>query len=162
MVLLIGLVGVVVTFYLSNMISVLMYKYELLTSLQDESSLIRLGHIAGYWQCIKEAPHGLLWGFGPNVHIYDAVRGVQISMTEMVILMYLYWYGWIYSIIFFAWIVFGLWGLLRHSRKRFDSALATAIVVLLIIGNINPVMLTPLAFIFLALFRVRRLELAIR
>jgi hypothetical protein len=43
----------------------------------------------------------------------------------------------------------------------FDAALLSACAVLLIIGNINPVMLTPLAFIFIALLRARLLELEI-
>lgn len=50
-------------------------------------------------------------------------------------------------------------GVLRQSCKRFDVALVIAIIILLITGNMNPLLHTPLAFIYLALARARRLEL---
>jgi len=161
LVLLILAMGVTITFYMGDIISVLMHKYRLIISLQDESTLVRLGHIEGYWLYVKEAPLGLLWGFGPNAYFFNTVTGYPVFMTEMVILIYIFWYGWLYTTIFYAWIGFGLCSLLKHSRKPFDSALVTALVVLLIIGNINPVMFTPMSFFFLALVRARRFELAI-
>lgn len=158
-VLFIGGFGAVISLLMPDLVSLMLYKYELLASFKDESSFIKLGHFAGYWQVISEAPLGIFWGVGPDTLIYNPVSGRQIFMTEIVILIYMIWYGWIYSIIFVAWIIFGLWRLLRQSCARFDVALVVAVIILLIIGNINPLMQTPLAFILLALARVRRLEL---
>lgn len=158
-VVIIGLTTASVAHYMSDVVSLLLYKFELLFSGNDESSSIRFGHIAGYLECINLSPMGMLWGFGPSTTIYNAVVGEKVFMTEMVFLMYLFWYGWIYTLLFYAWIGRGLLGLQNRSRKNFDVALLTACVVLVVIGNVNPVMLTPLAFIFLALLRARLLEL---
>lgn len=156
---LIALTGAVAVYFLGDVITLLLYKYELFFSGQDESSSVRLGHIAGYLECIYLSPQGMIWGFGPSTTIYNSVIGDKIYMTEMVVLMYLFWYGWLYTFLFYAWIGHGMLDLLKRSRKRFDAAMLTACAVLVITGNINPVMLTPLAFIFLALLRTRLLEL---
>jgi hypothetical protein len=134
-------------------------KYSSLLSGQDESSLIRAAHLVGYWDTVRASPQDLVWGVGPGASFYNAVSGDQVFMTEMVILIYAFWYGWLYTLAFYAWLVTQLYLLARMSRDRFDKALVAACAVLVIIGNINPVMLTPLAFIFLAMLRCRRFEI---
>jgi hypothetical protein len=153
--------GIVVALKSSEAISLLLSKYTLLISGQDESSSIRVAHLTGYWQTARDSPMELLWGVGPRASFYNAVSGDQVFMTEMVVLIYAFWYGWLYTVAFYAWIGWTLYRLFKTSRDRFDAALFSACAVLVIVGNINPVMLTPLAFIFLALLRARRLELGI-
>jgi hypothetical protein len=153
--------GVVVASKSGEAISLLVQKYTLFISGQDESSSIRAAHLIGYWQTVRDSPLELVWGVGPGASFYNAVTGDQIFMTEMVFVIYAFWYGWLYVVLFYAWIGWSLYQLLRSSRDRFDSALFAACVVLVIVGNINPVMLTPLAFLFLATLRARRLELRV-
>jgi hypothetical protein len=144
----------------SESFTLLLSKYASFFSGKDESSAIRAGHIAGYLQTAHDTPMELIWGVGPGSSFYNAVSGDQIFMTEMVILIYAFWYGWLYTIVFYAWIAMNLYSLAHRSTGRFDATLVAAGVVLIIVGNLNPVMLTPLAFFFLALLRARRLELA--
>lgn len=134
-------------------------KYNLLISGHDESASIRYGHLMGYLQRLSDSPCSVLWGFGPGAWVFNPTLNKNVFMFESVFLVYVLWYGLFYTILFYFWILYEIISLRRLSKTPFDTSLVTACVTLLIVGNINPVMLTPLAFIFLALIHARKMEL---
>jgi hypothetical protein len=147
-----------VAIYLDKVLGIIMLKAERIGG-EDISLLTRLGHIDGYLDLVSANPLGVIWGYGPFVDLINSFTGDTITMTEMVVLIYLLWYGWIYTIGFYGWISLRGWQLARASAALLDWNLVAACIVLVLIGNVNPVMLTPIAFVLLAMIRARRLEL---
>jgi hypothetical protein len=146
--------------YGAQVLALLVEKWNLLGTDGDDSAVVRLAHIAGYWQLVMHDPLASLIGIGPFVEIYNAVLGKPVSMVEMVVFMYIVWYGWLYTAAFCVWYARALVGLPRPAPSRLDVTLAPAAIILFLVGNANPVLHTPLAFILLGLLRARRLELA--
>lgn len=156
------LLGTVIWFvisYLDQIIALFVFKFKVIGDVSDPSALIRLGHVEGYLDKLYRHPLGLLWGFGPLAGIYNKPLGETIQMTELVILMYTLWYGLIYTIVFYSWAGGSIWELFHKSNILFDRSLAIACGVMVVIGNINPIMQMPIAFILFAMLRARSLEL---
>jgi hypothetical protein len=157
-VVLLGIVAVGgIAVYLGNVISLLVAKAGQLGA-EDDSLLVRIGHVGAYLELASSDPLGLLWGYGPFRAVYNAFNGELMLMTEMVVLVYLLWYGVPYTVLFYGWIGASALHVLRAAEGIADRGLVAATVVLVTVGNINPVMLTPLAFLLLATLRARLLE----
>lgn len=148
--------------YLDQIIALFVFKFKVIGDATDPSTSIRLGHVEGYLEKLQRHPLGLLWGFGPLAGIYNKSLGETIQMTELVVLMYILWYGLIYTIVFYAWAGGSIWGLFHKSNILFDRALAISCGVMVVIGNINPIMQMPIAFILFAMLRARSLELKVQ
>jgi len=135
-------------------------------SLQEDPSMQeRLGHLDGYVQKVDRNPAGLIVGFGPQGSFVNPFTDSRIEMTEMVWLAYLLWYGLPYTLLFYLLYFFRvaqLWRL-RHRAQftRHDMALVIGCAALTIYGNVNPILLTPLAFLVFAILRVRTVELTL-
>jgi hypothetical protein len=133
-------------------------------SFQDDPSLQeRLGHLDGYIQKVSQNPFNLIVGFGPKGSFVNTFTGAPIEMTEMVWLAYLLWYGLPYTILFYLLYfirVAELWKLRNVAYfTRHDMALIIGCTMLTVYGNVNPILLTPLAFLVFSIMRIRTVEL---
>lgn len=160
----ITLLGIFLLFilsYLDQIVSLFIFKFKIIGNINDPSGLIRLEHINGYLEKLYAHPLGFLWGFGPLAGIYNKALGETVQMTELVIIMYMLWYGFIYTIVFYGWVIYAILRLFYRSNTLFDRALAISCGVMVIIGNINPIMQMPIAFILFAMIRARTIELEV-
>jgi hypothetical protein len=135
---------------------------------QDYSTLVRLGHLAGYRALVLAEPLTLLVGAGPLGAIenpfYALTSGYsRVATTEFSLLNVALYYGVPYAVLYALWLYRGAWRLWRLRRHpeflRRDLGLLLGAVVFWVTGNTNPQMTTPFAILGYMLLAVRVAEL---
>ena len=135
---------------------------------QDYTTLIRLGHLAGYRALVLARPSTLLIGAGPLGSIENPFYALiaaepRVTTTEFSLLNVALYYGVPYAVLYALWLYRGAWRLWRLRRhpgfKRVDLGLILGAVIFWIVGNTNPQMTTPFALLGYMLLVVRAAEL---
>lgn len=135
----------------------------------DYTTLIRLGHLQGYYSLVATAPWKLFLGDGPTGHItnlvWQAILGYgDVSATEFSVLNIALYYGLPYAVLFVVWLfraAWRLWRLRYHPDfTQADMGLLIGVAVFWITGNINPQMTAPFSIIAFMLLIVRHDELS--
>ncbi len=135
---------------------------------QDYTTLVRLGHLAGYRALVLAEPRTLLVGAGPTGTIespfYALTAGEpRAAATEFSLLNVALYYGVPYALLYALWLYRGAWRLwrLRHRPgfQRSDLGLILGAVIFWITGNTNPQMTAPFAILGYMLLAVRAAEL---
>jgi hypothetical protein len=136
---------------------------------EDYTTLVRLGHLAGYRALVLSKPGILLVGAGPTGAIenpfYSLTAGDgRVTATEFSLLNVALYYGVPYALLYALWLYRGAWRLwrLRHRPgfQRGDLGLIIGAMVFWVTGNINPQMTAPFAILAYMLLAVRSAELA--
>jgi hypothetical protein len=138
---------------------------------QDFTTLVRLGHLAGYRALVLAEPATLVVGAGPTGSIenpFYAITAItegeaRVAATEFSLLNVALYYGIPYALLYALWLYRGAWRLwrLRHHAgfERSDLGLILGAVVFWITGNTNPQMTAPFAILAYMLLAVRSAEL---
>lgn len=138
---------------------------------QDFTTLVRLGHLAGYRALVLTEPTVLVVGAGPTGSIenpFYAITAIthgegRVTATEFSLLNVALYYGVPYALLYALWLYRGAWRLwrLRHRAgfQRTDLGLILGAVVFWITGNTNPQMTAPFAILAYMMVAVRAAEL---
>jgi hypothetical protein len=134
----------------------------------DYTTLIRLGHLKGYYSLVSAEPWKLFLGDGPTGYIINPIWKLisgdgTVSTTEFSLLNIALYYGLPYAILFVGWLFLAalrLWRLRHHPDfTPADMGLLIGATVFWITGNINPQMAAPFSIIAFMLLVVRQHEL---
>jgi len=134
---------------------------------EDYTTLIRLGHLAGYRNLVVASPITVLVGAGPTGAIenpFYALVGYdpRVSVTEFSLLNVALYYGVPYALLYVGWLYRGAWRLWKLRRlptfRRADLGLIVGAVVFWMTGNTNPQMTAPFAILAYLALTVRAAE----
>jgi len=135
-----------------------------LFNLEDESTLIRVGHLTGYRNLIESNPINLIIGSGPVATIYNPLTQSMHEKTEMSALNTLINFGLIYLILYIFVLYRSCFNLFSKRRlAKFNSSdlgLLIGVGVFWLIGNTNPLINSPFSIIAYMLLRIRSSEIA--
>ena len=131
----------------------------------DLSTQIRIGHMEGYLQLLRDKPWTFLVGMGPIGEFTNPFLGVQLSIVEMSVLNLALWYGFPYAVLYSWWLYRAAWRLwnLRgtYGFEKTDISLILGATIFWLTGNFNPQMTSPFAIIAYMLLVARIMELRV-
>jgi hypothetical protein len=109
--------------------------------------MLHLRSLLSYWAA---HPLNIFFGFGLGTEFFSLGEGALVSNIELDHLNCIRKYGLFWSLAFFAWTLVSAWSAIRSNDLQ-RRATGWALLVVFIVAGTNPVLISPLFFLVLAI-----------
>jgi preprotein translocase subunit SecG len=109
---------------------------------------VRAGHLESLLRLWRDRPAGLLFGFGLGSAFHSAGAGETVSNIEIDHFNVVRKYGLLWALAFFAWVMRVAYTAIRDARTDVRG-LGWGLVVAFLVAGTNPVLISPMFFLFL-------------